>query len=314
MRANNRDRFGLGTLDRSCASRIMETHQRAEAFLSRLGRAALDCVRALTRSILVFLPSMMPSACAVHKQVQYFAAMDPDTGVTNYYRMTVTGSGGMGISYRLQAGYFSAAAVDVLRGSMPKVPVLDLPVEQLEVFDGLTQHLHAALIQEAKRVQDVPESGANLVASQGSAAADRRLDCTQQYEAFEDERILRLARVVWMGSLSSSDLASIGMTGNLSPYQFRKLVFWATGTNVDLNQFAGEIDGVIDNAVAIASAAKTQRDQKKKQAKARREGLQNVIDFLPFDPAQKELIRGLLESNSPAPPENEGPTGLGDNR
>ena len=32
--------------------------------------------------------------CAVHKQVQYFAATDPETGLTNYYKMTVTGSGG----------------------------------------------------------------------------------------------------------------------------------------------------------------------------------------------------------------------------
>jgi len=277
--------------------------------------AATHLMAGFARPLLAILTLTMPSACAVHKQVQYFAAMDPDTGVRNYYRMTVTGSGGLGISYRLQAGYFSAAAVDVLRGSMPNVPILDLPIEQFEVFDRLTQHFYAALIQEAKRVHNVSDPEALINASEGSSSsADRRLGRTQPYEVFEDEKILRLARVVWMGSLSSSDLASIGMTGNLSPYQFRKLVFWATGMNVDLNQFAGEIDGVIDNAVAIASAAKTQRDQKKKQAKARHAGIQSVIDYLPIDPAQKDLFRGLLESVAPAPLENEGPAGPGDDR
>ena len=59
------------------------------------------------------LLAMAVGGCTVHEQVQYFAATDPDTGATNYYKMTVRGSGGLGIGdYRVQAGYFSSAAVD----------------------------------------------------------------------------------------------------------------------------------------------------------------------------------------------------------
>jgi len=403
--------------------------------------------------------------CVTHKQVQYFAATDPETGLTNYYKMTVTGSGGLGADYHLQAGYFSAAAVDMLRGSMPDVPELDLPIEQIEVFDRLIQHFYAALIQEAKRVHGVSDPEAILIAtrsyrnnserrlgkldadakkvervlaratgradkaaaaktraqesvdaitseldslesdrttaedalaeaetalseatpeSRAAAEADvaakrkalgeiivqfekrrsaleplaRRLGeaeaavaatqraedrahathesilvdvarnraaldaanemltlLTEKFEAapmsgladptavqpFQDPKIIELARLIWFGSLSSSDLASIGMTGNTSPYQFRKLVFWATAKNIDLNEFATEIDSVLDNATAIALSAKAQAKQRKAEKKSRRESVSAVLGNLGLDADKTDAIRGLLDLVSPPP-------------
>lgn len=111
------------------------------------------------------LAAMGSAGCTTLKQEQYFAATDTDTGVTNYYKMTIEGSSGLLANYRMQAGYFSAAAVDVLRGTMPKVPELDLPVEQLEVFERVNTHFSAALIQEAKRIQPVDDPEALRIAA-----------------------------------------------------------------------------------------------------------------------------------------------------
>ncbi len=476
-----------------------------------------------------------PSGCAVHKQVQYFAAIDPETGLTNYYRMTVSGSGGLGTDYHLQAGYFSAAAVDVLRGSMPDIPILDLPIEQMEVYDRLTQQFFAALIQEQKRIHNVTDREAMLVATlsrkntakdrvvrlkgekklldeeisaltgesvinkddlatlkvglktaQDSVAAQEKEEATQKKtlddsqaavrkaqgvytealrkveglqwrhadaereaghketvasdaeksatteeekteaeklrgaadkalkaasqlkselraakeerdskvpgedlvdslneaqadyrngvsyrikaetkvagldgeiaahharlaairselpkkkarqatieadlerheaasaaadpllekltEAYKDrplggrtvpentdpltqEKILRLARIIWFGSLSSSDLASIGMTGNANPYQFRKLVYWTTTNNIDLNQFASEIDAILDNVTDIARSYKKQAEQRKAQREGRRNALDELLPALVGSVADEDAIRGVM--------------------
>lgn len=499
--------------------------------------------------------------CAAHKQVQYFAATDPETGLTNYYKMTVKGTGGFGVDYHLQAGYFSAAAVDMLRGSMPDVPELDLPIEQLEVFDRLTQHFYAALIQEVKRVHNVADPEAILIAAESSrnmvvhrsgkvevkaeqaqrlvtraeddlndanlkkdeaennykriteqventrselntkrseaaskntelnsanravstkqgeikkaeealkkldeatkavtvkqkdledaekafnsateenkpaaqavvdakknelkkaqdilaalkpenrptlvaditnkkneleaargvvstkqgeleplqakaielenrlleeksvqrdasnkltgeelnvaskeraaerarqksaslnndlarqkaaqAASEKMLELLRQRmelvpsssladpehaNPFNDDKIIELARVVWFGSLSSSDLASIGMTGNTSPYQFRKLVFWTTATNIDLNEFATEIDAVLDNSLSIASAAKAQAKQRKAERESRRQSMDDLLDSLPLQGLGPDGVRGLMDLLNPPPP------------
>ena len=372
--------------------------------------------------------------CAIHDQVQYFAATDPETGATNYYKMTISGWGGFGTDYHMQAGYFSSASVDVLRGSMPDIPILDLPVEQLEVFDRLAQQFHAALIQEAKQRYKVTDAEARLIAMKGhrqaaalrveklqgdlhrarmelarteadwkakvaaceaagnalparqtayetamadyeqdpldiskkdaadqaatdlkaaqqayeeaqrkaaraSARRDRLFERVQSREAeialndriftaaaaltdklencagdqgnadggpgatpapFGDEEVVALARLVWFGSLSKSDLASIGMT---NPYQFRKLVFWATAANIDLNEFAGEIDGVIDNVVTIAGTFKSQAKAQKQERKGQRESLKSLTGYLDLE--EKEgAVNSIIDLLSPSGAEN----------
>ena len=86
-------------------------------------------------------------------------------------------------------------------------------------------------------------------------------------DVFDDTKIIQLARTVWIGSLSTADIASIGQTQNTNPFQFRKLVFWATAENLDLNQYAGEIDSVIDNMVQVATNAR--EVQKPAESRAR---------------------------------------------
>lgn len=489
------------------------------------------------------------SGCVFHEQVQYFAATSTETGVTNYYKMTVTGSGGGGTDYHLQAGYFSSASVDMLRGSMPDIPILKLPVEQLEVLDRLTLQFYAALIQEAKRsapikdveamyvatssrlsfakwrlgrleadqadlerqsvdadkrvkqlsgeldsarteyqkateklaelkaaqsktLKDVKEledkvfsanaevkaaapglrpaqlaeiqakdtnakdlklykemasglsppasevpadfdtqtteqraalrplktsfdsstaklteaqeklatvdadlkakqaalgeriqelSGKQIelqingsaVDAQGQVVLDARnkVDSKQRlhgvaqkdlnrlehrlasiaadvglneaardaaekllaklkkaYESasigelaagvevdpFLDAEVMQLARVIWFGSLSRSDIASMGMTQNTNPFQFRKLVFWATANNIDLNRFAGEIDMVIDNVIDAARSYQKIAANRKAERLARRKSFDGVLGGL-VPAGQADAVRSLID-------------------
>ncbi|MCH8854280.1 MAG: hypothetical protein IID41_16755 [Planctomycetes bacterium] len=319
--------------------------------------------------------------------------------------------------------------MDVLRGSMPEFPVLDLPVDQIEVFDRLTDHLYASLIQEAEDHYPIlsPDAWAFLKA-QGAGRRAARLDtldqliermrkdlviaeterstkqalyarakkrCDDAEDALEDKRaglnvdmddradndltdkdfealrealeeiqtgfadkateaqrareklaaaerlaeaiknnleglerererrrlelqkaktadnkryeastsdrlteidVKAMARLAWFGSLSRSDIASIGMNGDTDPFKFRKLVFWATANNLDLNQFAGEIDGVIDNVISIAEAAKRQAKRRKLAREQRRNALLQLANQIPgLDFVQKQLISSFVD-------------------
>ncbi|MBN2561638.1 MAG: hypothetical protein JXQ75_11980 [Phycisphaerae bacterium] len=195
-------------------------------------------------------------ACAAHEQIQYFEVIDPELGNVNYYRMTIRGYGGLGTDYHMQAGYFSAASVDVLRGQMPNMPEVDLPLEQDAAFEQLVSQYYAALL----------EQGEKLSALQGSQDVTSSLDDT----------VLAHARLVWFGQLSPGDVAAMGMNKTTNPFQFRKLVFWAASKNVDLRAFGNEIDSMIANATSLVRARKAEG----RRRQARKNGLQQFVQDL----------------------------------
>ncbi|MBN1343842.1 MAG: hypothetical protein JXQ73_14255 [Phycisphaerae bacterium] len=487
----------------------------------------------------------LADGCALHDQVQFFAATDPETGATSYYKMTISGTGSMGVDYHLQAGYFSAEAVDVLRSSMPDIPILDLPVEQLEILDRTAQQFYGSAMQDAKRVSPIkdpesvfvstrsrlgfaqeradklkadvalasgqlehartradeakkerteadsaytkavssrqeleksrdaartallgylgaapqppqssppttcpdpnettpsskpnpsttkasPKATANLRAAAscpgeaappptasgkepeaspppdsaptppssaqhnsppeqekpknletavrdyltaegeyarakiteidawsrkenarraltlaenemdrlryrldlaiarqkhaGSAASAAQETLTKAAGAaddvpigtlppgvavdpFDNERAIAVARNVWFASLSQADVISMGRTQNTNPFQFRKLVFWATARNIDLSQFATEVDGVIDNVTTIAQTVRDQarirKEMQRAQAQkdkadqdARRKTCGELFDLIPFgDEQQREAFKAFV--------------------
>lgn len=378
------------------------------------------------------------SGCAVHKQVQYFAATDPKTGATNYYRMTITGSGGFGTDYHLQAGYFSAAAVDMLRGAMPDIPGLDMDIEHEEAFRRLTSKFRANLLQECKAIARITDAegrylltldlrrtaqkavqetkrkkrdaeeakqrnddelaastqlkeetadavtGARNQLAELERATERdenqianakkvlaaeekkQTDAGNRMQAAEDARgqikgrleninselkgheghleraetlmgelweifatdiktrkpesrlsavkaksvkamdsqAKTLARLIWYASLSDSDLISIGMTQNTNPFQFRKLVFWATASNIDLNEYATEIDAILDNVTGIASSYRELRKQRKKARKSRRSSFETLINNIGPLKNNSEFLKALFDVVQP--PETEG--------
>jgi len=201
--------------------------------------------------VLVALASCL-AGCVRHQQVQHFAVRDPDTGATNYYRMTIKGgNNATAVKYQMQAGYFSAAAVDILRGQMPKIPQLDLDPAQQEVFDALLNEFYGSLLDEARR----KTGGAGEDCLAEGVGADDEVIAAKDAATLE-EQALYLARLVWLGSLSASDVASVGMTQHTNPYQFRKLVFWTTVQNIDINEFATQIDGIIEQVTSLGLAFK----------------------------------------------------------
>jgi hypothetical protein len=84
--------------------------------------------------------------CVQHEDVQYFAVVDSE-GNQNYFRVTVKCCS-LGTDYRMQSGHFSAAAVDVIRGAMPEIPTLDLPLEHARVLDEAVSLYHQRLLRQ----------------------------------------------------------------------------------------------------------------------------------------------------------------------
>ncbi len=201
--------------------------------------------------------------CATVTQSQYFAVVeppDPKTGEIrqNYYRMTVEGRGNILNKYKLSAAYVSKAAIETLRGEEPTIPVIDTPDQNQETFDEIKKHLLAAFEAQA---------------SEHSAAASGFQSAEEQ-----EEHVLAMARQLWMSSLSDSDLISMGQVEDSDPYEFRKLVLYATAKNIKFEQVASDIDSVISDMEVIA-----QNEKKKRKAaeQAREQRRQAIIGGIP---------------------------------
>jgi len=213
---------------------------------------------------------VLAGGCALHDQVQYFEVVDPDTRNVNFYRMTLSGHGGGGVQYSLQAGYFSSASVDVLRGQIPSIPEADLPAAQDKAYDSLVNQYY----------QSLADAGARQASQTGGGAGDAD--------------VLAQARLVWLGTLSPADVAAMGMHGSTNPFTFRKLVFWATANNIDLRQFSTEIDSMIGGATSLVRAHKADgQDRYARQAALRRflgEVVKGSPTFKPYAGAIEALI------------------------
>ncbi len=121
--------------------------------------------------------------CVEWKQTQFFSVEDPDTGATNYYRLHIRGQSGLAEEYHMQAGYFSAASVDILRGKMPKFPELDLPIEREKTYDRLLEHLDRMIFQEAKRLAPITDSESIAI-----AANTRLVETQKEADALSSQR------------------------------------------------------------------------------------------------------------------------------
>lgn len=212
--------------------------------------------------------------CIAHEQRQYFEVVDPASGNINYYRMTISG-GALGTDYRVQAGYFSAASVDVLRGHMPEIPEADLPLESDAAFEALTAKYYDALVDMGAR------------AAPGDASDP-------------ETAVLQRARLVWFGRLSPTDVAAMGMSRSANPFEFRKLVFWTSARNIDLRAFGSEIDAMLDSATALIRAHKAERRAKAARNQNLRSYLLDLIASQPALAPHADALKTLLgERNEP---------------
>lgn len=219
------------------------------------------------RRTLVPLLVVLTCGCALHEQVQYFEVIDSESKNVNYYRMTIEGHGG-GVGYQLQAGYFSAASVDVLRGQIPSIAEADLPLAQDRAYDALLDRYYDSLVKTSERR-----------AAQSETAVE-----------IGDADVLALARQVWLGTLSPADVASMGMHGSTNPFAFRKLVFWASANNLDLRQFGTEIDSMIAGATALVRSHKAEHAERE----GRRAGVRRLLgDVVRSSAALKPLAEAI---------------------
>lgn len=260
------------------------------------------------RTRLPALPLLFTAACVAHRQVQYFEVVEPGTGHVNYYRMTVEGRGAAGAAYQMQAGYLSAASVDVLRGQLPAMPEVDLPIEHDGAYDALVAGYYRSLLEAADALpptREITPTGRADPDSPRTAAARRDLDA----------HFLARARLVWFGQLSPADVASMGMHGAANPFQFRKLVFWTAARSIDLRQFGAEVDAAVASAVTLVRARKAESRERSRRIAALRRLAQDMMQQNATLAPYAGVIDLLLPSTEPQPaPDPAGPSAHGSGR
>ena len=118
--------------------------------------------------------------------------------------------------------------------------------------------------------------------------------------------MLGIARQAWFAYLSDGDIISMGETRKTDPYQFRKLVFYTSASNIDLSQYSDEIDSAISKVEGLARGFKNIRDAQREAERARRDAaIKNaaaVISTLPGP--QQAAVQILCDTLLPATTES----------
>lgn len=233
------------------------------------------------------------AGCAGASHVQYFEVVreNPDTGQleTNYYRMTVSGMALGAVTYKLKAAYLNAPTVDVLEGKDVFVPEADLPRSADESFQQVVKTYHTALQDRASAIAaSLKEQGTGLP--------------PDEYES----AVTQLARQVFFHSLSYGDVAAMGQTQDTNPYVFRKLVFYATARNIDLERsFGGQVDSIIGKVEVLAQRERERAEQREHFV----DRIERVVTGLPPSEGRTNamLLLGLLQQrHTPATQPAEG--------
>lgn len=188
---------------------------------------------------------MSAVGCASMTQSQYFeviGSIDPITGepIKSYYRMSIKGNGNLLSAYNLRATYVSATTVDSFNGKLPTIPVADLPRENENVFDELKREFMDELKSRAERVRQFY----------------REREKFRQHDLFggpkAEKSLTAQARALWFSSLSDTDLISLGQIGSTNPFVFRKLVFYATASSIDLREYESTLTSAINKTATLA--------------------------------------------------------------
>lgn len=192
------------------------------------------------------------AGCSEFEQVQYFEVVgppDPVTGLTSrsYYRMTVTGRG-MGVEeYKMRAAYLSSSALDTLDGKIPTIPAADMDENRRSYFKAI----RAAYLRTAQ--------------ARAEELAGRYADGAMDPQQF-DQVMTEISRAVWAVTLSDSDLASLGQVRSVDPFEFRKLVFYASARAVALDRYNAQVDSAIQKTNALANLFDRSRVQRETTA------------------------------------------------
>ena len=176
--------------------------------------------------------------CGQVTQVQYFEAVgnpDPTTGVRPraFYRMTIKGDPPWLGTYKMRAAYVSSTTLDTFDGRLPVIPDADLSNEQRADFVSV----RATMMETVKERADALRARANGLPA-------------EEFEAM----LQAIARQAWFASLSDADVISIGQSRTTDPFEFRKLVFYASASNLRLQDYDAQINSAVEKASALAAA------------------------------------------------------------
>ena len=136
----------------------------------------------------------------------------------------------------------------MLEGKGPFIPEADLPLAADQDF------------------KDVMKAFRTAVKERATAAANAASSVSVS-DSHDDAALVEAARQAWFASLSNADIVSIGRTRSTNPYEFHKLVFYATAKNLDLQKSIGpQIDSMISKVQTLA-----RREQQRAEARQTRQ-------------------------------------------
>ncbi len=227
--------------------------------------------------------------CAHFKQVQYFEAVgepnEEGVATRQFYRVTISGGGHLVQKYNMNAAYLSAAALETLQGSKPRIPIVDTPDANLRAFD----EIKAMFLESLKACAEAQKDQAGRVATSDD----------------QERHLVAIARQIWLASLSDADLCSMGQFKTADGHAFRRLVFWTSAQDIDLSKYSDKIDAAISNVEIMAEQFKAKRDAEAAQHKAKRQEnlktLKALVNTVPgLDPALKEGLIAILDHGTGA--------------
>lgn len=198
------------------------------------------------------------AGCASHKTSQYFLAEDPETGERAVYRLEINGQGIGGVVYQFQGAYLPKAAVDVYGGKIPT---------------SLAELNSQTATGEESAAQSIMTRFHSYLHRQAELRADRGSKHLAECVSDVDTETRFFARLLFHASHTFADMISIGQVNDLSPYRFRKLVYFVTTDPLKVSDFDSElrdVQGSIDSLAATLSAVKRARTERANAERAAR--------------------------------------------
>jgi hypothetical protein len=113
-----------------------------------------------------------------------------------------------------------------------------------------------------------------------------------QFQDNYEFRYIKLARLLWLNSLSGEDVVSVGMAQSDNPQQFRKLVFWARSTVGNLDALSSDVDNVVQQVTTIGDSYKQIGQQQQASAAAAK------TNQTARAAAAKKALTGLVSGNT----------------
>ncbi len=105
----------------------------------------------------------------------------------------------------------------------------------------------------------------------------------------------KLARLLWLNSLSGPDIVSVGMNGDVNPIHFRKLVFWTKTKVSNLDQVSGDVDTILGQVTDIGRSYKNIGRQQAAAQQTRAAAALEVLQAIQVGATNQAVLTNVIK-------------------